>query len=622
MQLFQGVGEQFIELAGTVALGNVLKDNFTKQMRYSPSPQEVKSWQNSLREVAYVLKDIKLIDAGIIVEYRLPQTNRRLDVMITGRDNKKRENALIVELKQWERAEYSDIEDCVLYNKNLHLHPSRQAGNYAEYLADYHTAFYSSALNPSPINLDACSFLHNALKNNCGDLLSNRYVNILECFPLYTGDLKDRFAEYLYERFSLGDGEKVLQKVTQSRFRPSKKLLENTALIIEGNPTFTLLDEQQIVFNVVLSEIKKVTISSPKTIVIVTGGPGTGKSVIAVRLLAALAKDNLSVVHCTGSAAFTTNLRAQVGRRGSGLFKYFNSFSKAEFNEVDVLIADEAHRIRETSNNRFIKKSMRSSKSQIKELIDCSRVGVFLLDDNQVVRPDEIGTPELIETVAKQDEAKIYKVNLNTQFRCSGSDSYINWVEYVLGFNGELDLNWKNNQEYDFKIYQSPEDLENAILSKFKNGLTARLVAGFCWSWSDPLVDGTLVPDVKIGKWERPWNRKRDQRGYSNPKNDPYTIWATKPDGIQQIGCIYSAQGFEFDYCGVIIGNDLIWNEKDNKWEGHPENSKDPVVKRAGNFTDLVKNTYRVLLTRGMKGTYVYFLDKGTKKHFENSMIN
>ena len=620
MQLYQGIGDQFIELVEGNYMSNVLVASFERQIGYRPSPSEVRSWENSLKAMSLVMLDATLQDVGVIVEYKLPYSNRRLDVLLAG-EGRGGDNAVIIELKQWDKAFYDGLIDIVeLYPGDEKLHPSAQAGGYAEYLMDNHTAFYPSENNTNPVNLNACSYLHNAKEDSCGDLLSSYYSDVLNAYPLFTGDLRDAFEEYLTDYLQKGNGEKILKRITEGKFRPSKKLLENTAKIIEGNPVFTLLDEQKLAFNIVLSEVKESQISGKKSVVIVTGGPGTGKSVIAVQLLATLAKENYNVMHCTGSAAFTTNLRAQIGRRGSALFKYFNSFVGIPPNSFDVLIADEAHRIRESSNNRYTRRDRRSKKPQIEELIDAAKVSVFLLDHNQIVRPGEVGSPELIESFAAKKGAKIYKINLNTQFRCSGSSAYIDWLDYVLSISGRLDISWKENGEYDFEILNSPEELEWKIREKVKDGNTARIVAGFCWPWSDPRPGEPLVTDVKIGSWERPWNRKR--KGSRTPKNDPYTIWATKPEGLEQVGCIYSAQGFEFDYTGVIFGNDIVWDEESKMWVGHKENSFDSVVKRErNNFERLILDTYKVLLSRGIKGTYVYFLDPATRRHFEK-MLN
>lgn len=616
MQLYQGTGGEFIELA----FGNYLRDIIAKMYReifgMNPTESEANAWKYSLRAVADSMHSRRLTDTGVVVEYRLPYSDRRIDVMIMGEDSK-RANAVIVELKQWDKAYNIGIKDVVqLFPGENHLHPSAQARGYADYLRENITAFYEE---PDPINIDSCSFLHNASRNSCGDLLDSFYSDTLEESPLFAGDMEEEFEDYIDSKFYEGNGAKVLRKLISSTVRPSPKLLEHTAEMIQGNPVFTLIDEQNEAFNTVYSKVKDNSEKSKKTVIIVTGGPGTGKSVIAVQLLASLAKEGYNVVHCTGSTAFTTTLRAQVGRRASSLFKYFNSFSNLNGNLFDALIADEAHRIRETSNNFYTPKAKKSVKLQIEELIDAAKVSIFLLDYNQNVRPKEIGTPDLIERFAKEKNAEIFKINLNIQFRCSGSSSYIDWLDYVLSINGKNNLSWIKNNEYEFKIFSQVEELEYEILKKAHEGFSARIVAGFCWPWSNPKPDGSLVRDVSIDGWNRPWNRKRE--GSYAPQNDPYFIWATQQEGLDQVGCIYSAQGFEFDYCGVIFGNDIIWDEKERKWIGKKSNSYDSVVKREKNdFEKLILNTYKVLLSRGMKGTYVYFLDSSTKEHFEEML--
>jgi DUF2075 family protein len=146
------------------------------------------------------------------------------------------------------------------------------------------------------------------------------------------------------------------------------------------------------------------------------------------------------------------------------------------------------------------------------------------------------------------------------------------------------------------------------------------MTAGFCWPWSDPNPDGTLQDDVLIGDYSRPWNAKPEARILAEgiPKSN---VWAYDNNGLNQIGCVYTAQGFEFDYVGVIFGKDLVYNLDEQMWKAYPENSADTVVKRSKDrFIDLVKNTYRVLLSRGIKGCYVYFMDKDTERYFKSRM--
>ncbi len=288
---------------------------------------------------------------------------------------------------------------------------------------------------------------------------------------------------------------------------------------------------------------------------------------------------------------------------------------------ITNMVCDEAHRIRETSNNRFTARAKRSNGPQIEELINASKTVVFFLDDDQVVRPGEIGSSEYIRAFASQHGCPIFEYELEAQFRCAGSDAFVNWINSTLQIKRTASVLWNvDDPAFEFKILGSPQALETAIREKADQGLTARLAAGFCWSWSDPRPDGTLVEDVVIGDYRRPWNAKSDG-GHLAPGIPKESLWAYQKGGINQVGCIYTAQGFEFDYVGVIFGNDLVYDPNLANWRADPAASADTIVRRSpDDFLKNVKNTYRVLLSRGLKGCYVHFLDKSTENFFRSRM--
>ena len=415
-----------------------------------------------------------------------------------------------------------------------------------------------------------------------------------------------------------GEGIDVLRRVEESKYRPSKKLMDHVGNMIKGKSEYILLDEQLIAYDAVLSCAKKGFHDKQKTVIIIKGGPGTGKSVIAINLMADLLLKGYNAHYATGSRAFTETLRKIIGSRGSVQFKYFNSYTQAEHNIVDVIIADEAHRIRETSNSRFTPRIKRSKFSQIEELLQTSKVAVFFIDDKQVVRPNEIGSVKYIKQNANKNGCKVFEYELEAQFRCNGSDAFVNWINNTLGIERTAHVIWDQQEEFDFRIFQSPLDLENAIRQKVNEGFTGRVTAGFCWDWSMPNEDGTLKDDVVIGDYKRPWNAKPEAKKLA-PGIPKASLWAYDPNGINQIGCVYTAQGFEFDYVGVIFGEDLVYDLDKQAWIGNLSNSSDNVVKRSGEkFVDLIKNTYRVLLSRGMKGCYVYFMNKDTERFFKS----
>jgi hypothetical protein len=331
--------------------------------------------------------------------------------------------------------------------------------------------------------------------------------------------------------------------------------------------------------------------------------------VIATQLLADALRKNITAVHTTGGKAFTTNLRARF-KGAENLFAWNMHMRHVPAQEIDLLLVDEAHRIRKTSDTIWTKKSERSHRTQIQELLDAAKVTVFFLDENQYVRPDEIGCTQVIRDETKRLGIPLVEYDLDAQFRCGGCVEYVNWVDYLLKFSDIRPPRWR--EKYTLTLAETPKELDQFILDAHNKGESCRLVAGFCWKWSDPNKDKSLPPDVTIGDWAMPWNAR--DRGYFPPERHPYTLWATTAIGETQIGCIYSAQGIEFDRVGVIWGPDLVW--RDNRWVARKQFTYDLPVKTKGADADrLIRNAYRVLLTRGVKETCILCLDGKTRDH-------
>lgn len=622
MRLYSGSSQQFIRDTIQNQIADKLKSAFFLYFRYNPSPAELSSWRNSLRSMSQVIQYAKLDDNGVILEYQLPQSSKRLDCMLTGRGEDGTENAIIVELKQWEHCERSDGDREVVTwvggAKRDVLHPSAQVGQYRTYLADTHTAFYEGG---SPIQLQACAYLHNYNYDPTDELFAEKFTEMLDHDPVFTGDQVDDLSTFLVTDLAAGDGLSILRRVEESKYRASKKLMDHVSSVIKGKSDYVLIDEQLVVFDKVVACARSGFHDRRKRVMIIHGGPGTGKSVIALNLMSELLDGGYNAHHVTGSKAFTETLRKIIGPRGSVQFKYTHNYMTAELNEVDVLICDEAHRIREKSSNRFTRIEQRSNITQVEELIRVSKVSVFFIDDYQIVRPKEIGSADYIRDHATEMGCVISEFQLEAQFRCNGSAAFVNWINNTLGVQPTANVLWTGDEGFDFRIMESPEMLDAEIREKVAEGITARLTAGFCWPWSKPKSDGTLVDDVQLKSFARPWNAKPDAGRLAKgiPKA---SLWAHDPNGVDQVGCIYTAQGFEFDYVGVIWGPDLYYDPDVGVWCGNKKASHDTVVKRSKEqFIDLVKNTYRVLLSRGMKGCYVYFVDQDTER-FVKSRID
>lgn len=510
MQLYNGTSQQFIEDATHDLLAEKLEASFAHHFGHKVARNEARSWQNSLWRVGIVMKDADLLDNGVILEYKLGLTSRRLDCMVTGTDVDQKSSAAIVELKQWDDVQISNAEDNVLTflggGIREVLHPSSQVAGYQEFLEYNHTAFSTGA-----VGLASCSYLHN-LNHTAGQgLFDPRYDNILQSHPVFTRGQGGDMGDFLTRRVGKGDGEGVMQQVLTGEFQASKKLLEHVRNMIEGKREFVLLDEQKAIFNRVFKEAKSGARKKGRVVVLAKGGPGTGKSVIALNLVASLSGAGLDAQYATGSKAFTENLRDLLGRKAGIQLKYFNNYMNAGKDVVDVLMCDEAHRLWETGNTRFTRKTERSDRPLVEEVMEAAKVTVFFIDDLQGVRPNEVGNSELIRRTAQDLGATLHEFDLEAQFRVAGSEGYINWVDNTLGTRHAEEDSW-DSEDFDFRIADSVQELEAMIRQKQAEGSKARLTAGFCWPWSNPDSEGYLIPDVKIGDWMMPWNAEISSR--------------------------------------------------------------------------------------------------------------
>lgn len=594
-----------------------LRSSFQIYRGYSPSEAEVNSWRNSLRTLADVFRLAQFDVQGVILEYQLPLTSMRVDCIITGRDANLAAHAILIELKQWSSVEQSagpnEVITFVAKANRTVLHPSAQVHGYVTYLKDSHTAF---DLPDRPIHLSGCCYLHNYCSPADDPLQGEKFAELIKSYPVFTADQAEELAAYLHSKVGFGEGLDIAGLVEQNTYRASKKLMDHVAGIVDGLPQYVLLDEQLISFDAVFHAAKKAFNARQRSIILVKGGPGSGKSVVALKLLGALMKEGFSANYATGSKAFTETLRETIGKRGSTTLKYTHNYMDAAKDAVDVLIVDEAHRIREKTKIMYRKPG---PLTQFEELFNASKTLVLFIDDAQTVRPGEIGSANYIRSAASALGATVTEFELEVQFRCGGADGFVNWIDNTLQIRDTANEIWAPNEDFEFKIVSSPKDLDDLIATHALQGDKARLTAGFCWPWSKPNADGTLTNDIELEGFSRPWNAKPGA-GRLAPDVPPAALWATAPGGVNQIGCVYTAQGFEFDYIGVIFGTDLRYDELSRQWIGDPKRSHDKEVKRSDQFLDLVKNTYRILLSRGMKGCYVYFEDKATENYFRSRM--
>ncbi|MEU8211751.1 DUF2075 domain-containing protein [Micromonospora sp. NPDC049044] len=571
----------------------------------------------AMRRVATLAAE--LVRAGLgavsmIIGFQLPLSTRQVDVVLAGvHPETGRPAYVVVELKPWTHARSvanSDSLVAVGHAGVANLHPGVQVGAYCEYLDDVLGVLAADGDG----SIRGAAYLYQAVDRDVSDLLARRADNHGRVF---TKQRRGQFLDYLRAHLGSASGAGAADRLLASPVRPSRHLLGYAGQELRERSHFRLLDEQRVAYEMVLRAVKRARTAERKTVVVVSGGPGSGKSVIGLSVLGELARQGHSVMHATGSRSFTQTLRRYAGtgsQRLRSLFRYFNSFMEVEPNGLDVLICDEAHRIRATSVNRFTPESRRDRhRPQIEELMEAARVPVFLLDEDQVVRPGELGSLTHIARYAGKHDLEIEVVSLRDQFRSGGSRTYVQWTEALLSADDDEPMTWSGDGRFDLRMVDSPEEMEAFLAGKHAAGETARLSAGYCWPWSDPRPDGSLVPDVQIDGWARPWNARSERSVGDAPGS---AFWATDLNGFGQIGTVYTAQGFDYDWAGVIVGPDLV--ARDGRLVTRPSASKDPMFRNSAAMSDevadrLIRNTYRVLMTRGMRGVLLYSTDPETQ---------
>ena len=417
---------------------------------------------------------------------------------------------------------------------------------------------------------------------------------------------RKRLREFIKQHIRHGRGSQVLFDLEQGRMRPSKALADVVGKLLKGNQEFALIDDQKEVFEAAMAACRQASASGKPRVVIIEGGPGTGKSVVAVNLLAAL-REGLTVKYISKNAApravySDKLLQTRDNAYLINLFGGSGSFTETAQDAFDVLVVDEAHRLTEKSGFYG-----NLGTHQVKELIDAAKCSIFFIDEDQRVTLKDVGSKAVIRQFAAARGAEVEEYSLTSQFRCAGSDGYLAWVDEVLQIRETANTTLQDIP-FNFQVFDDPADLHAAIESRNTSN-RARVVAGYCWPWNskkDPKRQ-----DVVIGDYQRQWNL--DQDG---------SLWIVAPDSVQQIGCTHTCQGLEVDYVGVIIGPDLVMEDgmlksvprardrHDKTMKGFVKMSKEQPAEANRLADTIIKNTYRTLMTRGMKGCYVYATDQ------------
>lgn len=622
MLVYEGIKSGFINDVDLGIIADKIRNKYIEKIKRKPSTPEFNSWKNSMQYMRGVLSDNEIPDnTGIAIEYNIPPTGCRIDFMMSGY-KKNESNVVIVELKQWDRATEVGQMDGI-YKVNTYIggglrdvnHPSYQAMTYANLIKDY-----NESVQIQDINVVPCAYLHNYYFDSDDTLLSDNYKEYTSAAPLFGHNDVLKLREFIKKYIENGDDGKILFDIDNGRIRPSKMLQDSLAQMLKGNKEFYMIDNQKIVYEYAIKNAIETLSSNSKNVMIVRGGPGTGKSVLAINLLVELSNRKMTTFYVSKNDAprkvYSSKLKGSFNKSFiEHLFLGSGKFVKSDSNELDCLIVDEAHRLNEKSGFYH-----NEGENQIKEIINAARFSIFFIDENQKVTLNDIGSEELIKKFANDLGAGIYTYELDSQFRCNGSDGYLAWLDNALEIRKTANFDI-DGFDYDFKVFDDPNEMRKSIEDKNKVNNKSRLVAGYCWNWpTGNTRNDTNFHEITIPEhnFEISWNL------------DGGEAFAIGENSINEAGCIHTVQGLEFDYVGVIIGDDIRYEnghiltdytkraKTDTSLNGIKKLANEQGQDKADIIADaIIKNTYRTLMTRGMKGCYIYCTDSQLSAYFK-----
>lgn len=619
MKIYAKTVERFLK---DVEEGRFLKELAAEYQKLlgSYSDGEYRAWENSVEQYMFsiIRKSGIPLDSGIAVEYQVPGIPERIDLLLTGFDERGTRIAIIVELKQWSRIECS--ENVESFEVSLLVNGQTERRDHPSYQANYYKRVIEGALQCDEQSLNLCPIvvLHNyEFQGKLDPLLQNKFSNFMRNIPAFFKSDSDKLADFLRNKIKYGDNGGGLDYIEQHCRGISVKVQRALKEWMVKKDIFQLNAEQQRMVLSVKKLLGKAKADGQKRVIIIKGDPGTGKTVVALKLVADCLCDNpyMNCYYVAKNKAIRDILKRETkDEKGLERIKssivyptYFKPYQK---NIASISVVDEAQRLNE--------------EEQIDCIIRASVVSVFFVDERQIVSFEDIGTVDVIEEYAhKWNAGFIDAGKLRAQFRCGGTGNYIKWVDELLEIDKKEKLN--KNPRYDIQMVDKFENMRFELADFNKKGHEARIVAGYCWSWKTRLDQTRIKYDFILDGVNLRWN---------NSDKVDSSIWAVG-DTFDQIGCIHTCQGLQFDYIGVVIGEDLRYENNEVIADISKRASDDGTVSRKSREQflrkygeektkkreiDIVKNTYRVLLTRGISGCRIYCLDAGLREYIRDSI--
>lgn len=621
MIVYEATKGEFCDSVFSGSITDEIYDIYQEKIGKSPKSQ-IMSWENSMQYMYRVLIDTEIPDdCGVAIEFTIPTTSKRIDFILTGLNQFNDDSVVIIELKQWSEAQKVEGKDGVvktILGGGLRetTHPSYQVWSYASLIKNF-----NQTVEDDKIELHPCAYLHNYDFIDDDPLTDELYRPYYEEAPLYGKRDALKLRNFIKKYIKYGDNSDILYRIDNGKIRPSRRLQDTLYSMLQGNEEFVMIDEQKIAYEMAIEMARDSYVDDKKRVLIVEGGPGTGKSVVAINLLVDIMQDDMNSCYVTKNTAprevFYKKLKCGEFKVGwiKNIFKGSGTFINSESNDYDVIIVDEAHRL--TEKTGFFK----TGDNQIREIMNAGKFTVFFIDKFQRVSIEDYGSISEIKRIASEFDAEVRQIKLASQFRCNGSDGYLSWVSDVLELEETANFDGFDF-DYDFRVVDSASELRDLIFERNLENNKSRLVAGYCWDWISDSKDNSDVHDIVIDDFSMSWN-------LGNSKT-----WAIDENSVNEVGCIHTSQGLEFDYVGVIIGEDMKFNGEhivtdfnmragtDRSMFGIKKMYDENPEKALKLANEIIKNTYRTLMTRGMKGCYIYCEDMMLQGYLKEKIKN
>lgn len=577
-----------------------------RESQGNPSESEYRSWENSIPILVKVLHQAGLDALTLVLEYQTP-IGSRIDAVLLGEGKTTgKPLVLVIELKQWSAIEEnvagreSSVSICLSRAENRfeeRLHPVQQTLTYAKHLRMNH-----SNVADGKMDVRCRQFLHNFKDKE--QLFQGSYQAYEPLrHETYTKGEEELLAADLRNLFSSEPNPEVVEQFLTGTYVLGQIGFQDLGNVLARKENATMLDDQIEVNRKICSMIDQ--LHSPqfgKHLMIISGPPGTGKTVVGLHAIYAYCQKFGPSWQNRGGCIFALPRSRTLSLVIAGASGVSPAYLDAVPFGRDLVVVDEAHRIQQLE-------------STMTSLFQKANMVVVLQDDRQRIRITEEGTVDGFRRFAQAHGISCSVYSLVSQKRAGYLGSYVSDLDKLFYDRQKQPL--KRQSALELRCWDNLNDLDRYLHSLLSAGRHVKWYAPFCWKWTFD----TRNKDIKIaqpsGDFEKPWNPQ--------PKEEQYRWYVgEKEEYLDQVGCIYTAQGLEFDDTGVIWWDDLCWDDDLHDWHIDLSSNCDATFMAAiqkssqpskQEIVELVLNTYRVLLTRAKSSVHIWFRDPVTRDH-------